>query len=40
MLLDRQCADDPALQARIEARLAAHERLDKEPRLHSRRSFL
>ena len=27
-LLDRECADDPTLRARVEALLAAHERLE------------
>ncbi len=30
-LLDRECAADPALRARVEALLAAHERLGVEP---------
>src|SRR5690242_10694537 len=30
-LLDRECAGDPALRARVEALLAAHERLEAGP---------
>ena len=30
-LLDRECADNPSLQARVEALLAAHEQLEEAP---------